>query len=191
RALKFQEPKVAVQLCATLLEPRNLDAFRASWSKIMRGVHAVRSNDEFEAIFAALDALLDRIPSATPHLLVPEANILHFLRAIRFTRTEIRGAFVRQTYDTTTSPSVKRACIDCWRHWPDRPNFTRLRNQWANLGAGEQRMLWLAAEAFGDEGTKTKDQLRGSLGQAWHLGFEIGTTATFASCYEDWVKNVV
>jgi hypothetical protein len=50
RALKFQEPKVAEQLCVTLLAPKNLDSFRASWSKIMRGVYAVRSNNEFEAI---------------------------------------------------------------------------------------------------------------------------------------------
>lgn len=190
RALKFQEPKVAVQLCTTLLNPKNLDSFRASWSKIMRGVYAVRSNEEFEALFSALDDLLDRIPSAASHLLVPEANILHFLRAIRFTRTDTRGTFVRQTYDATTSPSVRRACIDCWGHWRDRSSFTRVRNQWSNLDAGEQRMLWLAARSFGDEGTKAREQLRGSLGQAWRLGFEIGTTVTFASCYEDWVNHV-
>jgi len=35
RALKFQEPKVAAQLCATLLDPKNLNSFRASWSKTM------------------------------------------------------------------------------------------------------------------------------------------------------------
>lgn len=191
RALKFQEPAVAVQLCATLLDPTNLNSFRASWSKIMRGVYAVRSNDQFAPIFAALDALLDRIPSAGAHLLVPEANMLHFLRAIRFTRTDIRGAFVRQTYDMTTSASVRRACIDCWRHWADRSNFTRLRNQWPNLGSGEQRMLWVAAGAFGDEGMKTRDQLRGSLGQAWQLGIEAGAASSFAACYEDWVRHAV
>jgi hypothetical protein len=191
RALKFQEPAVAVQLCATLLDPNNLDSFRASWSKIMRGVYAVRSNDLFAPIFVALDALLDRIPSASAHLLVPEANMLHFLRAIRFTRTDIRGVFVRQTYDMATSASVRRACIDCWRHWADRSNFTRLRNQWPNLGAAEQRMLWVAAGAFGDEGMKTRDQLRGSLGQAWQLGIETGAPGSFAACYEDWVRNAV
>jgi hypothetical protein len=191
RALKFQEPTVAVQLCATLLDPNNLDSFRASWSKIMRGVYAVRSNDQFAPIFAALDALLDRIPSAGAHLLVPEANMLHFLRAIRFTRTDIRGAFVRQTYDKTTSASVRRACIDCWKHWADRSNFTRLRNQWPNLGPGEQRMLWVAAGAFGDEGMKTRDQLRGSLGQAWQLGIEASAPGSFAACYEDWGRHDV
>jgi hypothetical protein len=189
RALKFQEPSVAAQLCATLLDPKNLDAFRASWSKIMRGVYAVRSNDQFASIFAVIDGLLDQIPGAGGHLLVPEANMLHFLRALRFVRTDLRGAFVRQTYDTTASASVRRACIDCWKHWGDRANFTRLRNQWQNLGAGEQRMLWLAAGAFGDEGLKAKDQLRGSLAQGWQLGIEAGASGSFAACYDDWVKH--
>ncbi len=191
RALKFQEPTVAIQLCATLLDPNNLDSFRASWSKIMRGVYAVRSNDQFASIFAPIDNLLDRIPAACGHLLVPEANLLHFLRVIRFERTDLRGTFVRRAFDATASASVRRACIDCWRHWADRSNFTRLRNQWQNLGAGEQRMLWLAAGAFGDEGSKARDQLRGSLAQAWQLGIESVTLGSFAACYEDWVKHGV
>jgi hypothetical protein len=191
RALKFQEPAVAIQLCATLLAPENLDSFSASWSKIMRGVYAVRSTDQFKSIFGAIAALLDRIPVAGGHLLVPEANMLHFLRAIRFARTDVRGAFVRQTYDTTASASVWRACIDCWRHWGDRSNFTRLRNQWHNLGAGEQRMLWLAAGAFGDEGHKARDQLRGSLAKAWQLGIETYATGSFAAYYEEWVTHAV
>jgi hypothetical protein len=191
RALKFQEPKVAEQLCVTLLAPKNLDSFRASWSKIMRGVYAVRSNNEFEAIFPALDMLLDRVPSAASHLLVPEANLLHFLRAIRFVRTDVRGAFVRQTYDGTSSSAVKRACIDCWRCWRDRTSFIRLRNQWSNLRPNEQRMLWLAAAAFGDEGSKTRDQLRGSLDQSWKLGIETGKSFSFAACYENWADYAV
>ncbi|WP_318284739.1 RNA-directed DNA polymerase [Bradyrhizobium lupini] len=191
RALKFQEPDVAVQLCATLLDPKNLDSFRSSWSKIMRGVYAVRSNDEFSSIFAAIDILLDKIPSAGAHLLVPEANMLHFLRALRFVRTDLRGAFVRRTYDSTSSAAVRRACIDCWRHWLDRTNFIRLRNQWQNLGSSEQRMLWLAAGAFGDEGLKTRDQLRGSLAQSWQLGIENDVPGSFAASYEEWVKYAV
>ena len=191
RALKFQEPAVAVQLCATLLDPSNLDSFRASWSKIMRGVYAVRANVEFAQIFDAVDNLLDRLPGSAAHLLLPEANLLHFLRALRFTRTDIRGAFVRRTYDASSSASVKRACIDCWRHWADRSNFTRLRNQWSNLGADEQRMLWLAAGAFGDEGKKARDQLRGSLGQAWRLGIEAGGPESFAASYEGWASNAL
>lgn len=189
RALKFQNPKVAVQLCATLLDPKNLDSFRASWSKIMRGVYSVRSNDEFAAIFEEVDELLDRVPSAASHLLIPEANMLHFLRAIRFKRTEIRGAFVRRVYDQSSSQSVRRACIDCWRHWPDRASFTRLRNQWQNLSPDEQRMLWLAAGSFGDDGKHARGQLLKTLGQAWQLGFEPDNGNTFAASYVDWVSN--
>ena len=189
RALKFQEPKVAAQLCATLLDPKNLDSFRASWSKIMRGIYSLRSNDDFRVVFDQIDDLLDQIPSAAAHLLMPEANTLHFLRTIRFKRTEVRGVFVRKLYDQSSSQSIKRACIDCWRHWGDRANFTRLRNQWQNLGPDVQRFFWLAAGSFGDEGLKARGQLRGSLGQSWKLGFEPEDGATFASCYEDWVVN--
>jgi len=189
RALKFQEPEVAAQLCATLLDPKNLDSFRASWSKIMRGVFSVRANVEFEAVFEAIDDLLDRVPSTASHLLMPEANILHFLRAIRFKRTDVRGVLVRRVYEQSSSQAVKRACIDCWRYWPDRGNFNRLRNQWQNLSSDEQRMLWLAAGSFGDEGEKAQAQLRRSLAQAWRLGFEPDKGITFASCFEDWARN--
>jgi hypothetical protein len=71
RALKFQEPKVAAQMCATLLDPKNLDSFRSSWSKIMRGIYSVRAGPEFEAVYQPIDALLDRLPSVAPHLLTP------------------------------------------------------------------------------------------------------------------------
>lgn len=189
RALKFQEPQVAVQLCATLLDPGNLDSFRASWSKILRGIYAVRANDEFEAVFGQIDDLLDTIPANTLHLLMPEANLLHFLRAIRFRRTEVRGGFVRRTYDKTSSSSIKRACIDCWRYWRDRASFMRLRNQWQNLNPDEQRMLWLAAGNFGDDGLHARNQLRRSLEGSWRLGFETGEGPTFATCYQDWVRE--
>ena len=189
RALKFQEPQVAAQLCATLLDPGNLDSFRASWSKILRGVYAVRANQEFEDVFEKIDELLDRITEATPHLLMPEANTLHFLRAIRFQRTDARGKFVRQTYDRSLSSSVRRACIDCWRHWHDRASFTRLRNQWQNLGPDEQRMLWLSAGDFGDEGTHAKNQLQATLEGSWRLGFETNNVDTFARCYQSWVQE--
>jgi len=189
RALKFQEPEVAAQLCATLLDPKNLHSFRASWSKIMRGVYSVRATAEFEAVFERIDDLLDRVPSDASHLLMPEANILHFLRAIRFKRTDARSTFVRQLYDKSSSQAVKRACIDCWKHWRDRGNFNRLRNNWPNLGPEEQSMFWVAAGSFGDEGKKAQTQLRGSLGQAWRLGFEPDNGSTFASCFVEWEKN--
>jgi hypothetical protein len=189
RALKFQEPEVAAQLCATLLDPKNLDAFRASWSKIMRGVYSVRANEEFEVVFDQIDQLLDQVPSSASHLLIPEANTLHFLRTIRFKSTEVRRVYVRGVYDSCSSPTVKRACIDCWRRWRDRASFNRLRNQWQNLGPDEQRMLWLAAGDFGDEGNHSRGQLRRSLGQSWGLGFEAVNDTTFASLFRDWAEN--
>jgi hypothetical protein len=50
-------------------------------------------------------------------------------------------------------------------------------------------MLWLAASAFGDEGSKARNQLRGTLTQAWRLGIETVTQGNFAGLYEDWVKD--
>ncbi|MGO7960824.1 RNA-directed DNA polymerase [Rhizobium leguminosarum] len=190
RALKFQEPQVAVQLCATLLDARNLNSFRASWSKIMRGVFSVRANEEFAAVFSQIDSLLDSVPVVAPHLLIPEANLLHYLRAIRFNKTPLRASLVRQAYDTQKSQSVKRACIECWGHWEDRANFMTLRNDWQNLGADEQRTFWLISKKFGDEGEYARQQLRKSLNQAWRLGFENGAGSSFASCYLEWIRNV-
>ena len=111
RSLKFQDPKIALQLCATLLDSKNLDAFRASWSKIMRGVYAVRALPDFSIVHERIDELLDQIPIEASHLLTPEASMLHYLRIARFKRTEARGKFVRQTYDQTSSQSVRRACL--------------------------------------------------------------------------------
>ena len=189
RALKYQEPLVASQICSTLLDPRNLNAFRASWSKILRGVYSVRSNEEFAEIHNGIDDLLDKVLTEATHLLLPESNILHFMRAIRFRRTDARGAFVRQTYENTPSQAVKRACIDCWEHWHDRGSFTGLRNRWQNLGPDEQRALWLASGAFGDDGRHARGQLRKSLPQVWALGFEEADCLSFAACFADWAEN--
>lgn len=189
RALKFQEPQVAAQLCATLLDARNLNSFRASWSKIMRGVYSVRANENFTAVFRQIDNLLDDVPQVVPHLLIPEANLLHYLRAIRFSKTPVRAGFVRQAYDTRKSQSVRRACIECWGHWEDRANFMTLRNNWQNLGADEQRTFWLISKKFGDEGKHARQQLKNSLSQAWRLGFENGAGSSFSSCYLEWTQN--
>ena len=71
------------------------------------------------------------------------------------------------------SKTVKRACIDCWRRWVDRDNFIRLRNQWQNLDVEEQRMLWLAAGEFGDDGSNTHEpNSEHPYSQAWKLGIE-------------------
>ena len=191
RTLKFQSPLIAIQLCETLLHPKNLNSFRASWSTIMRGITAVRAEEENEIVFESLDKLLDDIPNHSPHLLLPESNCLHYLKAVRFQRSDQRARFVHSLYNGTASETVKRACIECWRNWRDRPNFTRLRNQWQNLGAQEQRMLWLAAGDFGDEGTKARNQLRTSLPKAWQLGIERQGKETFEAVYSKWCEDAL
>ena len=191
RTLKFQSPLIAIQLCETLLHPKNLHSFRASWSTVMRGIAAVRAEEENEIVFEPLDRLLDEIPNHSLHLLLPESNCLHYLRAVRFLRSDLRARFVHSLYNDTASETVKRACIECWRNWRDRPNFTRLRNQWQNLGAQEQRMLWLAAGDFGDEGTKARDQLRTSLPKAWELGIERQGKETFEAVYSKWCEDAL
>lgn len=190
RSLKFHDAKNAQQLCSTLLEPRNLDSFRASWSKIMRGVYAVRSMDQFSVTHTVIDNMLDALPDRVSHLLLPETNLLHFLKVIRFTKTIVRGQFVRSVYNDTKSQAVRRACIDCWRHWGDRAAFQSLRNNWQNVRADEQRMIWLAAARFGDEGSYARKQLRQTLENSWALGIEVGSEKMFSTIYREWTENV-
>jgi len=163
RTLKLHSPKVALQLCGTLLAEVNLHAFRASWSTIMRGVAAVLANSDFLEIFEGLDRLLDAIPGHSSHLLLTEASNLHYLRTLRFRRTQARAEYLFGLYSSTSSETVKRACIDCWRQWKDRTAFIRLRNKWESTPAEEQRMLWLAAAEFGDDGESFRAQVRHSL----------------------------
>lgn len=186
RTLRLHEPDVAMPLCSTLLSGQNLHAFRASWSTLMRGIAAVRGDPAFEGIYEGLDGLLDAIPEHSSHLLMAEASTLHFLRTLRFKRTKARAEFVLRTYTEAKSHTVKRACIDCWRHWKDRNSFTRERNQWNALGPEEQRMLWLAASDFGDEGAKFRSQVRHSTAQAWSLGVERANKPSFSSIFAEW-----
>ena len=55
RTLRLQEPEVSLDLCKTLLSRSNLNAFRASWSTIMRGINSLRRDDTYAAIFDAID----------------------------------------------------------------------------------------------------------------------------------------
>jgi hypothetical protein len=125
RTLRLNAPEITLQLCEALLSQKNLHAFRASWSTIMRGVAQARTEDAFKAIAPGLDKLLDAIPEHSPHLLTAETSCLHYLRTIRFHRTEKRARYVWDVYRNTTSQTLKRACIDCWRLWKDRSSFTR------------------------------------------------------------------
>ena len=191
RTLELQTPPIAIKLCETLLDPKYLNAFRASWSKIMRGIAKFRGETENGIEFDYLDKILDKIPDHSPHLLLPDANCLHYLRTIRFRRTHARAQYVLEVYENTRSKTVKRACIDCWRKWGNRDNFIRLRNQWETLGVEEQRMLWLAAGEFGDDGKHARIQLRTSVLQAWTLGIERKENTTFGKLYLQWCKDGV
>ena len=122
-----------MQLCSTLLARQNLHAFRASWSSIMRGIAAVCADATFATIHGSIDALLDDVPSHSAHLLLPEASCLHYLKTIRFRRTQSRAQYVLATYTSIESQSVERRCIECWRTWKDRTSFNRLRNRWNTL----------------------------------------------------------
>lgn len=186
RTLKLHSPEVALQLCGTLLAPRNLHAFRASWATIMRGIAAVRSDPEFYEIFAGIDHKLDAIPDHSPHLLKAEASILHYARTLRFGRTEKRAAYVRHLHATTNSVTVRRACLDCWGNWADRINFVRARNTWGAITAEEQRTLWVASRALGDDGSNFRAQERRSSSESWSLGIEVSNRPTFAGIYERW-----
>ena len=189
RTLKLQEPNVAIQLSSTLLSQGNLHAFRASWSTIMRGVANLRSSEEYSGIFAKLDQLLDLIPEHSAHLLQAEAGLLHYLRTLRFARTTQRSAFVQNIYNTTRSDTVKRSCIDCWRHWKDRDAFTFLRNRWNELHPECQRIVWLSASAFGDQGEGFKRQIKPNLIQSWRLGIERQGVTSYASIYQEWCDD--
>ncbi|MGE4073569.1 MAG: RNA-directed DNA polymerase [Lysobacterales bacterium] len=189
RTLKLHQPGVALQLCSSLLAAGNLHAFRASWSTIMRGIATLCADEDFEEIFGRVDDLLDAVPLHSPHLLLAEASCLHYLRTLRFRRTEARARFVRSTLRSAQSETIKRACIDCWRHWKDRPSFISARNRWEAMGAEEQRMLWLAAGNFGDDGAHFRKQSEQSVRQSWRLGIERQGKPTFEAAYRQWVAN--
>ena len=189
RTLKLHQPVVALQLIQTLLSPRNLNSFRASWATIMRGVSSVRSDSTFSAVFSGIDSALDAVSSESAHLLAADANCLHYLRALRFEKTAKRGVFVRNLYSSTQSSTVRRACVDCWRQWQDRASFISARNSWSAMDAGQQRMLWLAAGDFGEDGSSFRLQERRSAVESWRLGLEEPNDLhQFATLYVSWCR---
>ena len=189
RTLRLQEPEVAIQLATTLLSQGNLHAFRASWSTIMRGIANLRATEDYADISEMLDQLLDFIPDHSTHLLQAEANLLHYLRTLRFTPTARRMAFVQRTYNAARSDTVKRACIDCWRHWRDRAAFTSVRGRWNELSPECHRLVWLSASFFGDQGDGFKRQVGPNLDNAWRLGIERQNVASYASIYREWCDD--
>jgi hypothetical protein len=54
------------------------------------------------------------------------------------------------------------------------------------MNAEAQRMLWLAAGEFGDDGKSFKGQERRSALKSWALGIEKENGTSFASLYDKW-----
>lgn len=186
RTLVFQSPYAAAQLCQTLLKPSNLNAFRGSWSKIMRGISKIRAESEFSQIHSSIDSSLDGVIQSCEHLLLPEANCLHFMRAIRFKATPARSQFVMGIFNSSEFETVKRASVDCWRHWKSRSQFLAASNRY-DVSHGElQRMFWLASYQFGDEGKHFRGRVKKKIENTWALGFEIEGSKAFAELYKDW-----
>ncbi|BCZ84808.1 reverse transcriptase [Paraburkholderia terrae] len=189
RTLKLQQPATASQLVATLLAPDNLHAFRASWSTIMRGIADLRAAPGFESIYAHIDTMLDAIPGHSSHLLQAETSVLHYLRTLHMERTQERAKFVQRIYEAARSETVKRACIECWRRWKDRAAFTALRNNWSSMSTECQRLVWLAAASFGDQGDGFKRQVDLNFRRALELGIERQNKPTFGSVYVGWCND--
>jgi hypothetical protein len=173
RTLRLHSASEALELAATLLHASNLHAFRASWSTIMRGVAHLRADSRFTSIHAALDALLDQVPRSSSHLLEVDTSLLHYLRCLRFSPTATRMAFIHGVFHSTRLETIKRACIDCWRHWRDRTSFTDQRNRWEAISSDSQRLLWLSSYGFGDQGDGMRKQLKSAVKQSWNLGVEV------------------
>lgn len=187
RTLALLEPHVALEVCAALLTGVNLHSFRASFSKIIKGIAFLRDQEGFSAIHEAIDGLLDSVPAHSSHLLSVDTNCLHYLRSLRFRRTDSRAKYIASLYSSVSTDTVRRACVDCWRHWKDRDRFISLRSRWGACGASEQRMIWLAAGEFGDDGSFMKKQLKGAVLNSWGLGFSSGTDQ-FADLYLRWCE---
>jgi hypothetical protein len=206
RTVRLHEPQVALELAATLLKQQNLHAFRSSFSSIMRGVANLRGDARFSTIHNPLDLLLDEVPVHSAHLLTVDTSLLHYLRCLRFQSTPKRAQFVRRSFDTSQLDTVRRGCIDCWRGWRDRVAFNHLRNRWQQLSPECQRLYWLAAFDFGDEGEKAQLQAKRAAKQSWALGVELrldeekdkaklstlprGAEPRFASLFMSWANEV-
>ncbi len=190
RTLKLHDGKVALQLCETLLTPKNLHAFRASWSTIIRGIIELRADNEFSEIHMDLDQLIDSIISHSKHLLIPESNCLHFLRALRFKQTDSRSRYIfGEVFKTSNSDTLKKSCIDCMRHWKDRATFNVMINQWNGMSPEIQRILWLSSYKFGDEGKHFRNKRKPTLANSWNLGIEDVTENSFAEYYCKWTEK--
>ncbi|MDP9566864.1 UNVERIFIED_ORG: hypothetical protein J2806_002536 [Kosakonia oryzae] len=189
RTLKLHEPALALQLCITLLSPENLHSFRSSFSTIIKGVISIRNDERYSSIYQMLDRMVDDVIVHSEHLLLPEANCLHYLRSLRVIRTNNRAAYVHELLNKSSSETIKRACLDCIRNWKDRPSFVSERNKWSKLTPEVQRILWLTSFKFGDDGKHFRDQVKKAIPNSWSLGIEQKGKASFCEIFVNWCQG--
>lgn len=190
QTLDFQEISDVLKLLKVFLSAENLHSFRSSWSTIMRTTAKIRGNEDFASIFNEIDDLLDGIITHSKHLLVAETSILFFLKTLRFKKTNNRAQFLNYLYSHNSSISIKRGCIECWGKWTDRSQFIALRNTWEQLHVEEQKMLWLVAKYFHDDGFFSQKQLAGTLQHRWALGLNVSNEKKYiVDNYITWAKD--
>jgi hypothetical protein len=111
------------------------------------------------------------------------------MRAIRFKSTERRAMFINNLFKNSEFNTVKRACIDCWRHWKDRPSFLSAINNFDTSHPEMQRMLWLTSMNFDDEGKHFRLRVQKKIDSSWELGIETQASKKFSTLYKKWVNE--
>jgi len=189
RTLEFHAPDVALDLVKTILSEASLRSFRGSWSTIMRGVAHLRSLDSYQGIHSKIDKCLDQVLTHSRYLLTNEGSQLHFLRALRFSTSSARAAFVWDLFEETTSVTVKRGCLDCVSGWAVHGDLNTIANRWGGMHPEVRRAAWMCSKSFGKEGLDFRRQRFASLIKGGELGFEQGESETFAVIYERWASE--
>lgn len=189
RTLEFHTPEVALDLAKTLLSEASLRSFRGSWSTIMRGVAHLRSLDGYKEIHSKIDLCLDDVLVHSRYLLTNEGSQLHFLRALRFSTSPARAAFVWSLYEDAASQTVKRGCLDCAAGWATHGDLNTIANRWAGMHPEVRRAAWLFSKSFGREGLDFRRQRRESVIKGGELGFEEGESETFPVIFARWAHD--
>jgi len=189
RTLNFLDEKTALQLSLSLLERDNLNAFRASISTIFRSINRILKSEAGEELKTPINKALDEVITNCRYLLVPDTNKLFFLRAIRNYHSAERARFVSQAYADSTSLTVKRACLECWRSWKQQADFNYLKSHWSTMSEPESRMFWLVSFVFPSSGRHFRQNEAGTLANRWRLGIEDSSMLSFSNIYKDWASN--
>lgn len=189
RTLGFHSPEVALDLVKTLLSEASLRSFRGSWSTIMRGIAHLRSLDAYQEIHSKIDGCLDQVLSHSRYLLTNEGNQLHFLRALRFSSSSTRSAFVWGLFEDSVTETVKRGCLDCIGGWACHGDLNAIANRWGGMHPEVRRAAWIASKSFGKEGLEFRRQRLASLLKGGQLGFEGDEGETFSAIFERWARD--